>query len=104
MLSKEEIQEFLVLLLAFSTTTKSSVRCLAALFDIAPGTAARWLRAARGKGGVDKLFYVRTDSIRRAILSMNLYDSKHQAYRRIASIDDVGQRSTALKALLLKTQ
>ena len=62
------------------------------------------MRAARGKGGVDKLFYVRTDSIRRSILSMNLYDAQHQAYRRIASIDDVGQRSTALKALLLKTQ
>jgi hypothetical protein len=104
MLSNEEIQEFLALLLSFCSRTKTSARGLAKLFDLTPNTAARWLRAARGKGGVDRLYYVRTDCIKQAIMHANLYDSKYATYRRIASLEDVGKRIAELKSLLAKAQ
>jgi hypothetical protein len=103
MLSEDEIKEFLAMLLAFCGHTNTSARGLAKLFSVTPNTAARWLRAARGKGGVERMIYVRTDPIKRTILSANIHDTKNASYRRIAGIEDQGKRLVEL-AKLLKAQ
>ena len=100
MLSDDEIKEFLALLLAFCGNTKTSARGLGKLFNVNPNTTARWLRAARGKGGVEGLIYVRTDPIKSSILSANIHDTKNASYRRIAGIEDQGKRLTELGKLL----
>lgn len=104
MLSQEELHEFLALVLAFCSQTKTSARGFARLFSLTPFTAARWLRVARGNGEIQHLFYTNTDPIKRAILQMNLQNNRDASYRRIAAIDDKAKHDAALKAFMLKAQ
>jgi hypothetical protein len=104
MLSEQEIKAFLALVLTFCTDTQSSARTFAKLFNLMPNTAARWLRAARGKGGVLALYYVRTDPIRNAIMGANLHNAKHHSYRKLEEIKDLDKRIAALKQLLTQAQ
>lgn len=104
MLSQEELIEFLALVLAFCTNTKTSARGFARLFSITPFTAAKWLRTARGKDTLQHLYHTNTDPIKRAILRMNLDNTTTGSYRRIARIDDKAKHDAALSELMLKTQ
>lgn len=104
MLSQEELHEFLALVLAFCGHTKTSARGFARLFGLTPFTAARWLRAARGKDNLQHLYHTNTDPIKQAILQMNLLNARDASYRRIASIDDKAKHDAALKQLMLKAQ
>lgn len=104
MLSQEELLEFLALVLAFCTQTKTSARGFARLFGIAPFTAARYLRAARGKDELQRLHHMHTDPIKCAILRMNIDNATTGSFRRIARIDNTAKHDAALSALMLKTQ
>lgn len=104
MLSQEEIRAFLALLLQFCYDTKTSARCLAKLLELTPNTTAKYLRAARGLGGVERMFHVNVDHINVAILSMNAYAAKHNSYAKIASISCPVKRLTALKDLMAKAK
>lgn len=104
MLSQEEIRAFLALLLQFCYDTKTSARCLAKLLELTPNTTAKYLRAARGLGGVERMFHVNVDHINVAILSMNAYSAKHNSYAKIASISCPVKRLAALKDLMAKAK
>ena len=104
MLSQKEIEAFLALLLKFCLDTRTSARCLAKLLDITPNTTARWLRAARGMGGVERLYHINVDYINAAILSMNAHNAKNNSYAKIVSISDPIDRVKALIALKAKAQ
>lgn len=104
MLSEKEIAAFLALLLKFCYDTKTSARCLAKLMDLTPNTTARWLRAARGQGGVERLYHISVDHINAAVLSMNAHNAKNNSYAKIVSISDPIERVKALKDLKAKAQ
>lgn len=102
MLSDEEIQEFLALLLAFSLRTRASGRNIAELFGVSVKTMARWFRAARGQEPVDRMYYSRVDPIKQAIEAMNLYSLKHNSYAKVAAIALPSKKVEALKELMAK--
>lgn len=107
MLTDEEIEYFLHLLLKFSTDTGASGRNLSALFGVSVNTMARWLRAARYKGSVGRMYYSRVNPIRLAIEKMNRANVKAPAgrkpYRKIATTHDAERKIDALKALMEAT-
>lgn len=102
MLSDEEIQEFLALLLAFSLRTRASGRNVAELFGVSVKTMARWFRAARGQEPVDRMYYSRIDPIKHAIQRMDLHSLKHNSYAKVASIALPSKKVEALKELMAK--
>lgn len=104
MLTEKEVAAFLALVLAFCYATKTSARSLAKLMGITPNTAARWLRAARGQGGVERLYHINVDQINAAIQSMNAHNAKHNSYAKIVAIGDPIARVKELKALKAKAQ
>lgn len=110
MLTDEEIEYFLALLLKFSRDTGASGRTLSALFDVSVKTMARWLLAANGKASIGRMYHSRTDAIRVAIEKMNRANVKAAAtakpYRKIAKIAKMGdapRKVEALKALMEAT-
>lgn len=107
MLSDEEIDYFLALLLRFSLDTGASGRNLSALFGVSVKTMARWLRAARDKGSVGRMYYSRVNPMRQAIEKMNRANVKAAAgskpYRTIARIPETAKKVEALKALMEAT-
>lgn len=102
MLSDDEVQEFLALLLAFALNTRSSGRNIAELFGVSINTMARWFRAARGKEQVDRMYYSRIDPIKYAILRMNAHNAKHHSYTRVVNIALSTKKVEALKELMAK--
>lgn len=127
MLTDEEIEQVLLLLLKFSIDTGASGRNLSALFGVSVKTMARWLRAARNvmearnvrglampterrlKAGEApiRMYYSRIDPLRLAIEKMNRANVKAAAgskpYRKIAQIPETAKKVEALKALMEAT-
>jgi hypothetical protein len=102
MLSKEEIQQFLALLLAFSRSTGCSGRNLSALFNVSVKTMARWMLAARGKGGVDRLYISRVEPIVADINKLNAHNTKYKVYQTISKTVVPSKKLEALRAILAK--
>jgi transposase len=105
MLSEEETQAFLALLLGFATSTGASGRMMAKLFNVSTITMARWLRAARGQEGqVERMYYCRTDAIKNTILAANEHAEKNGLYRRIAAVSDPVTKTNSLQALIASSK
>lgn len=102
MLTDKERTQFFALLLAFVTATGASGRNCSALFDVSPVTMARWIRAARGRDAVERMFYNKIEPIIYSINQMNAYNAKHHIYDSIAAIDDATQRVAVLRQLAAK--
>ncbi|WP_288074723.1 hypothetical protein [Pseudomonas sp.] len=104
MLSDKEIAAFLALLQTFCFATRTSARSLAKLLGITPNTAARWLRAARGLGGVDRLYHVNVDQIIAEIEALNRHNAKSGAFNTIAAIADPMARLKELQVIKAQLQ
>lgn len=102
MLSKEEIKQFLALLLAFSRATGCSGRNLSTLFNVSVKTMARWMLAARGRGGVDRMYISRVEPIIAEISRLNAYDAKYKVYASISKQTVPAKKLEALRAILAK--
>jgi hypothetical protein len=100
MLTPEEIKKFLAILLAFARDTGCSGRNLSALFNVSVKTMARWVLAARGNGGVDRLYISRVEPIVNAINKMNAHDAKHKSYQAISKVSVPSKKLDALRAIL----
>ena len=101
MLSQEEVNNFLAMLLAFARETGTSGRNLTALFGISTVSMARWLRAARGQvGEVERMYYCRTEPIAKAIEKMNRHATKHGTYEKVRRLTDSSKKLEALRALM----
>lgn len=102
MLTDEEIQEFLAMLLAFSMVTKASGRNIGELFGVSVKTMARWMRAARHKESVDRLYFSKVGPIQHAITSMNAHNLKYSSYARVAAVIDPKHKVKELQDLMAK--
>ena len=100
MLTEEEIKQFLAMLLAFARDTGCSGRNLSALFNVSVKTMARWMLAARGHGGVDRLYISRVEPISLAIEKLNSQNAKHKSYQAISKATVPSKKLDALRAIL----
>lgn len=110
MLTDEEIEYFLHLLLKFAADTGASGRTLSAVFNVSVKTMARWLLAAHGKESIGRMYYSRVNPVRTAIEKMNRANVKaapgNKPYRniaRIAKVGDAPKKVEAIKALMEAT-
>ena len=102
MLTEKERTQFFALLLAFVTATGASGRNCSALFSVSPVTMARWIRAARGRDSVERMFYNKIEPIIYTINRLNAYNAKHHVFDAVARIDDAEQKVAALRHLAAK--
>jgi hypothetical protein len=100
MLTKEEIAQFLALLLTFSRETGCSGRNLSSLFNVSIKTMARWVLAARGNGGVDRLYISKVEPIMVDIAKLNAHNDKHKSYTAIKKSSVPSKKLEALRAIL----